>query len=110
MSVLTILDHVGLESLFLAQNNITKIQHLSNTGEVLATYTDCICLKRLSKEIGAYTDGDIDKDVYTIELSTDVNLAVLKAVQRENSELKEQVTTLTETVDLLVLSKLETEA
>lgn len=107
MSVLAEVPYVELEEVLLNIDNISKIQHLSYSGEILTTYTDCISLKRLSKEIGAYMGEEDTKDVYVIELSTDANLAALRAVQKENIELKEQVATLRETVDYLVLSQLD---
>ena len=48
--------------------NISKIDYYSSVGELLKTYTDCISLKVLSKELDKeYEDGKF-ADIYTVKL------------------------------------------
>lgn len=107
LTVITSLNSLELEELVCNKENISRLQHLSHFDEELAIYTDCIKYISLEKKKDYYEEVEGLKDVYIITFSTDPILAALKATQKENAELKEQVTTLRETVDYLVLSQLD---
>jgi hypothetical protein len=74
------LPYSDIEKLLIDPNNIGSIQYLSESGETLATYADCVGLKVLSK--------NIETGVYTAEFSTDV-------VEKKMAELQAQVDKLT---------------
>lgn len=102
------LSYAELEEILLNEDNLKVIQHLSATDEVLATYTDCIALKSITKERGKYiTDNTTLHDVFTVVLSTDATATKIRALEEENGLVKQEVTDLKELVDTLVISTLE---
>lgn len=106
--VIAELSYEDLENLLLTEENIKVIKHLSDSGEVLATYTDCVELKSITKERGKYITEDlVAHDVFTIVLSTDATVTKIRALEEENTLLKQEVSDLKELVDTLVISALE---
>lgn len=67
-SFISNLNYGEIESAFNNAENISKIEYLSVSNELLKTYIDCIGLKMLSKEFNKeYEDGKF-ADVYKVEL------------------------------------------
>jgi len=113
--IITELSYIDLENLLLTEENLKVIKHLSGSSEVLATYTDCIALKSITKERGKYiTDDSVAHDVFTIVLNTDATVTKVRALEegnvilkQENVILKQEIVELKELVDTLVVTTLE---
>jgi hypothetical protein len=71
--ILSDLQFTEIETAF-SDSNITSIQYLSETGEILATYNDCITLKTMAR--------DLEYGTYTIELSIDAMEIKLNNTQK----------------------------
>lgn len=106
VTVITELNYLELEEILLNIDNISKIQHLSESDEILTTYSDCVGFKTMSR--------DYENNTYVIELDTDVTLATLKASQDKINllevdifALKNENLELKELVDALIVSALE---
>lgn len=72
----TELSYPEVEAILTKQDNLTGVQYIAENGDILATYSDCVSLKVLSKSL--------DTGTYTAEFSTD-------ATEKEISELKAKV-------------------
>lgn len=59
----------------LTDDNISRIEYLSEAGEVLNTYLDCVAVKTIQK--------DIENSTYTIELSINGLERSLKSIETE---------------------------
>ena len=77
------LQYANIETAFL---NVDRIEYLSESGEVLAVYTDGVSVKTISK--------DIENGTYTIEIGTD-------AVERHLRIINTQIDDLTNTVVMI---------
>lgn len=57
----------------LTDDNISRIEYLSEAGEVLNTYLDCVAVKAIQK--------NIENGTYTVDLSIDAVERMLKKLQ-----------------------------
>lgn len=69
-SFISELEYGDIEEAFNSTENISKIEYLSVSDELLKTYTDCISLKMLSKEFNKQVEDGVVADVYTVVLET----------------------------------------
>lgn len=98
---------------FIDVENIETIDYILADGTVNITYMDCVGFKNIAYM--QQIEEDVTLDVYTVELSVNAVERLLKSLQtkidkleKENETLKQENATLKDTVDLLVLSNLET--
>lgn len=66
-SFVSALGYTDIETAFNTEN-ISKIEYLSSTDELLKTYTDSIILKSLTKEFDKQVEDEVVADVYSVEL------------------------------------------
>lgn len=59
----TDLSYPEVEAILTNPDNLTSVQYIAENGDILSTYSDCVGLKVLSK--------DLDTGTYTAEFSTD---------------------------------------
>lgn len=114
-----IISNLGYEETlqqFTNVENIETIEYILADGSVYTTYMDCVGFKNLTYSQLHNEENETIESVYTVELSVNLVERLLRTMQRklnalenENALLKEQNALLTETVDYLVLSKLEKE-
>ena len=76
-TISTVLSHSEVETAF---TDVDKIEHLSETGEVLTTYLDGVSTKTITH--------DLENGTYTIVVGVD-------AVERELTTLREAIEVLT---------------
>ncbi len=74
------LTYAEIEAIFLDPENYSTIQYLSESGDVLVTYADCVSLKGMAK--------DIENGTYTVTLSTD---AVEKLLNQISNQLANNI-------------------
>lgn len=108
------LDYSETLQQFINTENIETIEHILSDGSVVTTYMDCVNFNNLTYSQLYNEENETIESVYTVELSVNEVERMLMDVKRkittlenENAMLKEQNSLLTETVDYLVLSKLE---
>jgi hypothetical protein len=87
-TISTLLSPSEIETAFA---DVSNIQYVSEEGEVLRAYLDCVSLKGYTRDIGAGT--------YTVELSTD---AVEKRLQEITSGLTYSELALVEVYEMLL--------
>ena len=69
-SFISELGYAEIETAFTTQN-LSKIEYLSSTDELLKTYIDCVVLKSLTKEFGKEVEDGVIADVYSVDLELD---------------------------------------
>ena len=79
----TILSHSEVETAF---TDVDKIEHLSETGEVLTTYLDGVGVKTIAK--------DLESGTYTVTVGVD-------ATERKISELRNEQQATAEALNIL---------
>lgn len=66
-SFISELEYGDIERAF-SEDNISEIEYLSASSELLKTYTDCVKLKMMAKEFNKQYEDGLFSDVYTVEL------------------------------------------
>lgn len=77
----TDLSYPDVEEILIDPENFATIQYAVESGDVVATYADCVALKTLAK--------DIETGVYTAEYSTDEMARRVSELEVEVKLLKE---------------------
>lgn len=109
------LDYRDILQQFTNTENINTIEYILADGTIDTTYMDCVGFKNIKYSPKASEEDNMIQHVYTVELSVNAVERLLKSLQskidkleKENEILKQENATLKDTVDLLVLSNLET--
>lgn len=76
----TDLSYAEVEATLTNPDNLAGVQYIAENGDTLATYSDCVGLKSLSK--------NYDTRTYTAEFSTDATEKKLAEMQAEIEKLK----------------------
>lgn len=87
----TVSSELPYSDILSAFEDVEKIEYLSETGEVLAVYTDCVKSLSITK--------DLENNTYTVIVSTDATGLELKRIQ-ENILLTELA--LTEIYEMMI--------
>lgn len=96
------MDLVAIEEMISSKSNVNRLELLSEEGEVLRIYTGYTVLTAIEKKKDILIDTDI-QDGEEVLITSDVIYITL----RKENDTEARLTSLEETVDVLILSALE---